>query len=256
MKNLFDWRLPVLAIQFLTRLPTPQIRQFEPALLARSVAWFPAVGLLLGAIIALSAGLLHGEPWLAALVALVLWVWVTGGLHLDGLADMADGLGAAHRDPTRFLAVLKDPHLGSFGVLSLIVQTLAKLILLLLCISSQQWAALILIPAWARSGVFSWQTLPALAPGMAAQFGWQRSRLAGACWWLALALLSLAYSPLLLAAPLVLLAYRQWLLRRLGGVTGDCLGAGIEISETLLLLLLVVAPLLAARISAFAPIWG
>lgn len=45
------------------------------------------------------------DPWLAALLMLVTWVWVTGGLHLDGLDDLADGLGAAHRDPERFLAV-------------------------------------------------------------------------------------------------------------------------------------------------------
>ena len=159
---------------------------------------------------------------------------------MDGLADMSDGLGAAHRDPTRFLAVLKDPHLGSFGVLSLLMQCLLKLVLLMLLVRQQQWAALLLIPAWARSGVFIWQTLPALAPGMAEQFAWKNSSKVAIFWWSALFAISAWFSPALLAAPLVLLAYRQWLKAKLGGVTGDCLGAGIEISESALLLIAVL----------------
>ncbi|MBM5572466.1 MULTISPECIES: adenosylcobinamide-GDP ribazoletransferase [Deefgea] len=241
MKRFFDWREPILAIQFLTRIPTPQIHDFEPSLLAKSVGWFPAVGLVISALL---LGIVYAcallDPWLAAILGLAFWTWITGGLHLDGLADMSDGLGAAHRDPARFLAVLKDPHLGSFGVLSLIIQCLIKLVLLMLIVKQQQWAALLLIPAWARSGVFIWQTLPALAPGMAEQFAWKNSRNAALCWWSTLLTASAYLSPVLLIAPLVLVAYRQWLKAKIGGVTGDCLGAGIEISESGLLLIAVV----------------
>lgn len=241
MKRLIDWREPILAVQFLTRIPTPQIKDFEPALLAKSVGWFPAVGLLLGGLLLgiVYAGALI-DPWLAAILGLAFWVWVTGGLHLDGLADMSDGLGAAHRDPARFLAVLKDPHLGSFGVLSLIIQCLLKLVLLMLVVKLQLWAVLLMIPAWSRSGVFIWQTLPSLAPGMAEQFTWQKSRRAALCWWLALLAASAYFCPVILLAPLILVGYRQWLNVKLGGVTGDCLGAGIEISESALLLMAVL----------------
>lgn len=241
MRTLFDWRLPILAIQFLTRLPTPQIKQFEPRLLAQSVAWFPAVGALIGALLLIPAYSLAHEPWLAAILTLLVWVWVTGGLHLDGLADLSDGLGAAHRDPARFLAVLKDPHLGSFGVLSLILQLALKLILLMLCIRQQHWAAIVLIPAWARSGVYCWQTLPALAPGMAEQFGWQKTPYLGWLWWLVLLGQSAWLSPWLCAALLVIMGYRYWLKHKLGGVTGDCLGAGIEVSESAMLLVLALS---------------
>lgn len=239
-----DLRPAILAVQFLTRLPTPAVRDFEPALLARSVSWFPLVGLLLGALLSalVSAGQLV-DPWLAALLGLLGWMALTGGLHLDGLADMADGLGAAHRDPQRFLAVLKDPHLGSFGVLTLIGQCGAKLVLLMLLARSQPGIALypllLLVPAWARWGVYLWQGLPPLASGMAEQFGWQRSRRAPWLNLIILATLSAWLAPLLLLAPLLCLAYRFWLQRRLGGVTGDCLGAGIELVESGLLLLLV-----------------
>ncbi|MDW5415313.1 adenosylcobinamide-GDP ribazoletransferase [Iodobacter sp. CM08] len=233
---MFDWRKPVLAVQFLTRLPTPQIVDFQPGLLAAAAPWFPVVGLLIGAFLALLgswANLI--DPWLFALVVFLAWTWITGGLHLDGLADMADGLGAAHRDPERFLAVLKDPHLGSFGVLALITQSAAKLVLLMLLAKQQAWLALLLIPAWARLGVLYWSRLPALASGMAEQFAWQKSS-----WslYIILALLLAAsyfLAPPVLAAPLLIWAYAKWLMHKLGGMTGDCLGAGIEITETGLL---------------------
>ncbi|BCL76652.1 adenosylcobinamide-GDP ribazoletransferase [Jeongeupia sp. HS-3] len=233
----FDWRRPVLALQFLTRLPTPHVADFKPELLAGTVGWFPAVGLLIGVLLAVPLALLAPvQPWLAALVGLIIWTWVTGGLHLDGLADMADGLGASHRDPARFLAVLKDPHLGSFGVLVLIIQCAAKLILLMLIARIGHWWLLILAPAWARWGVFFWQTLPPLAPGMAEQFGWQRGN-AGWFWTGLLVAISFLLAPPLLVAPLLVWAYRRWLLKRLGGVSGDCLGAGIELLESALLLI-------------------
>ncbi|QLG88885.1 adenosylcobinamide-GDP ribazoletransferase [Chitinibacter bivalviorum] len=249
MRSIFDWRLPVLAIQFLTRLPTPQIQHFEPSLLAKSVGWFPMVGLIVGGLLLIPAYGLQQEPWLAAVLSLLLWVWVTGGLHLDGLADMADGLGASHRDPARFLAVLKDPHLGSFGVLSLIMQTILKLILLMLCIRSHAWWAILLIPAWARSGVYSWQTLPALAPGMAEQFGWKKTPYLGWSWWLCLLGLSVWLSPWLVLGLAVIVVYRSWLKHKLGGVTGDCLGAGIEMSESALLICAIVGPIIAHTIA-------
>jgi adenosylcobinamide-GDP ribazoletransferase len=241
MSRFFDWREPILAVQFLSRIPTPQIHDFEPALLAKSVGWFPAVGMLIGALLfGIAYTSVQLDPWLAAILGLAFWTWVTGGLHLDGLADMSDGLGAAHRDPARFLAVLKDPHLGSFGVLSLIIQCLLKLVLLMLLVRQQQWAALLLIPAWARSGVFIWQTLPALAPGMAEQFAWKKNSTLAVFWGLVLLAASAWFSPALLAAPMVLIAYRQWLKAKLGGVTGDCLGAGIEVSESAMLLIAVL----------------
>jgi adenosylcobinamide-GDP ribazoletransferase len=233
---MFDWRKPVLAIQFLTRLPTPQINDFQPGLLAAAAPWFPVVGLLIGgflALLAYAANLL--DPWLAALAAFLMWTWITGGLHLDGLADMADGLGAAHRDPARFLAVLKDPHLGSFGVLALIAQSAAKLVLLMLLAKQQAWLELLLIPAWARLGVLYWSRLPPLAPGMAEQFAWQKT--SWSLYLILAMLLAASYylAPSLLLAPLLIWAYAKWLMRKLGGMTGDCLGAGIEISETGLL---------------------
>ncbi|UXY15973.1 adenosylcobinamide-GDP ribazoletransferase [Chitiniphilus purpureus] len=236
------WREAVLAIQFLTRLPTPQWPDFDPMALARAVRWFPAVGLLLGSLIVAAARLgTDIDPWLGALAVLLAWVALTGALHLDGLADLCDALGAAHRDPQRLLAVMKDPHLGSFGVLALLLQCCAKLVLALLLVRAGAWPVLLLAPAWARWGVFAWQLLPPLAPGMAERFAWHRPPHAPWGWAVALAALSAWLAPVLLLAPLAVLGYHCWLARRLGGVSGDCLGAGIELTETALLVSAVVA---------------
>ncbi|MBP9916473.1 MAG: adenosylcobinamide-GDP ribazoletransferase, partial [Thiobacillaceae bacterium] len=84
----------ILAIQFLTRLPTPRVVDFRPEELAGGVVWFPLVGGLVGGLVAAAVwlgGLL--DPWLGALLGLAVWVAVTGALHLDGLADLADALG-------------------------------------------------------------------------------------------------------------------------------------------------------------------
>lgn len=232
------------ALQFLTRVPV-RISQFEPDDFSRSVNWFPVVGLIVGAAMAMSvwAGA-HVSPWMGALFGLVMWVWITGGLHLDGLSDVADGLGAAHRSPERFLEVLRDPHIGAFGTMALVVQMIAKLVLLAEIAAQSPWPilGLVLVPAWARLGPLFWGlTVPPYASGTGERFSWkidpvvvlvEACLLAAASAWAAPSLLGA-----LLVIPLISLYWRA----RLGGVTGDCLGASTEVTETLLLLLLALA---------------
>ncbi len=230
----------IQAFQLLTRLPMPTLGGTgDPA---RAAVWFPLVGLVVGAIVALPLFLVP-DPRLAALLALMLWVGVTGGLHLDGLSDLADALGAAHRDRERFLAVLADPHLGSFGAITLILQLIAKFVLLwLLAESETAWLAVPLIAAWARLGAWVWgQTLPPLKPGLGARFAGQGGYGLTLLWGLALLAASLAWAPALMLAPLALWAWWRFLRQRLGGMNGDCLGAGIEVVEVALLVVLALA---------------
>ena len=246
----------LLAIQFLTRLPVPAVVVYDERALARSAIWFPVVGMLVGACVtlAMAAGLgiarWHGigasGDWLAALAGTVIWVWVTGGLHVDGLADLADALGAAHRDPARFAVVLKDPHTGAFGVMAVVLLLLSKLILLMLWASaSLPLSALLLVAAWGRWGAMVWaRALPALTGGYGERFAWSLRRADLAWSGLLLALLSLWQMPVLL--PAGLLAAGLWyafLRRRLGGMCGDALGAGIEVAEVGMLLVGVVGAL-------------
>ncbi|GGO93619.1 adenosylcobinamide-GDP ribazoletransferase [Stakelama pacifica] len=230
----------IVALNFLTRLPGPRV-DAGPEDFAAAIRLYPLVGLVIGALVA-GAGWLGGQadPWLGALAALLVWVWSTGALHLDGLGDMADALGAAHGDPDRMLSVMRDPHMGSFGAVALILQLAAKLVLLHLLLPVG-WAVLVAIPAVARIGPLVWaRFLPSLRPGGlgASVAGATRVRdligwalvLAGAC----------VLLPVLIAVPLVLAGLGLWFRARLGGMTGDVHGAGIELSESALLALAVL----------------
>ena len=229
----------ILALGFLTRLPLPAVRDFQPAELARALVWFPAAGLVVGAAVALVAALgALLDPWLGALAGVVMWAWITSGLHLDGLADTADALGAAHRDPARFLAVLADPHVGSFGVIALVLQLLAKLVLLhWLLLLELPWLVLVLIPAWARWSAAGWALLlPALKPGLGERVSRNGKRAGWIIGGLALAATS-AVVPPAFAALIPTLLWGVWMRIKLGGHTGDILGAGIEWCESAALLL-------------------
>jgi len=227
------------ALQFLTRLPAPRLGEFQPADLSRSAVWFPVIGTIVGAavVVAVWTGT-HASPWIGALLGLLVWVWTTGGLHLDGLGDVADALAAAHRSPDRFLEVLRDPHIGAFGVIAIVLQLISKLVLLAQVASSQVWLALVLIPAWARWGPLVWsRAVPPLASGSGERFSWEIGYLSIAVYAIALTLLSAWASPILIGALVIIPAIAAYWKYRLGGITGDCLGAGIEVCETLLLLL-------------------
>jgi adenosylcobinamide-GDP ribazoletransferase len=232
----------ILAFQFLTRLPMPQLADFEQEELTTSAIWFPLVGLVIGLLLIIAAQLgLHADSWIAALLVMLVWIGVTGALHLDGAADLADALGASHRDSERFLSVLKDPHIGTFGVTVLMALILSKLVSVAWMVESPDTSlwALLLIPVWARLGSIYWsQSLKSLAAGSGEQFAWRIPDNAVWLWGAALSLLSLITVSLLfvLIAIVSLLLWRAFLQWRLGGMSGDCLGAGIEYCECAMLL--------------------
>ena len=226
----------LIAVQFLTRLPTPRFAVSD-ADFAASIRWFPAVGLIVGPVVA--GGAWAGawlDPWIGALAALVLWVGVTGALHLDGLGDIADAAGAAHKDRARLRAVLADPHVGSFAVVTIVLQLAAKLVLLHLLASAGQFLPIMLIPFAARIGPLAWtRWLPPLHEGLGARFH-GAVRPADIALWSAALLAASWFMPALLAA-FVLIPLWAWRLHRaLGGVSGDGHGAGIELVESGLLL--------------------
>ena len=198
--------------------------------------WFPAVGLIVGALVA-GAGWAGAriDPWTGALGALIVWVAVTGALHLDGLGDIADASGAAHKDRARMLAVLGEPHVGSFAVVAIASQLIAKLVLLHALLDIHAFFAIALTPFAARIGPLLWsRALPDLHAGLGSQFRGAVRPVDFAVW--SLLLIAAAWvSPSLLAAPLVFLFWIWWLMRRIGGISGDGHGAGIEIVESLLL---------------------
>ncbi|MGK2909550.1 MAG: adenosylcobinamide-GDP ribazoletransferase [Sphingobium sp.] len=237
----------IIAVQFLTRLPVPAIVVDDTAF-ARSMRWFPAVGLLIGAAVA-------GAAWagalvdhrLGALAALIVWVGVTGALHLDGLADLTDASGAVHKakeeERDRLLAVLADPHVGSFGVVAIVLQLLSKLVLLDMLIDLRAFGPLVLVPFAARIGplVWTWWLIP-LHHGLAARFRSAIGPVNLAIWAAALAAASW-FAPALLVMPLFVLWWGWYVRRTMGGISGDGHGAGIELIETGLLLGVIITGL-------------
>ncbi|WP_230481959.1 adenosylcobinamide-GDP ribazoletransferase [Sphingomonas sp. Leaf21] len=228
-------RTLIVALGFLTRLPMPRV-EADADDFARAIRLYPVAGLVIGAIVA-GAGWLgtRVDPWTGALLALLAWVWATGALHLDGLADLSDGLGAAHGDRSRLLSVMSDPHIGSFGTVALVMQLLAKLVLLHL-VPPQGWLGIMLIPAAARIGPLAWaRWLPPLKPGGLGALVAGAARPYDPVIWLVVLLASSWFSPPLLAAPLAIGVLAWWFHRRLGGMSGDVHGAGIELTETAML---------------------
>ena len=230
----------VIALQFLTRLPMPAI-VVDDAAFARSMRWFPAVGLVIGAAVA-------GAAWAGALVdhrlgalgALVVWVGLTGALHLDGLSDFADASGAAHKgkgdDRDRLLAVLADPHVGSFGVVAIVLQLLSKLVLLHMLIDVRAFGSLVLVPFAARIGPLVWtRWLMPVHQGLAARFRSAIGPVDLLVWAIALGAASWL-TPSLVVTPLLILWWCWHVRRTIGGISGDGHGAGIELIETGLLL--------------------
>jgi adenosylcobinamide-GDP ribazoletransferase len=226
----------LLATQFLTRLPVPATREYSEREMSSSAWWFPLIGAAVGCIVALAVfvGSLQ-SPWLAAVLGVITWTWITGAMHLDGLADLSDALGASHGDPRKFFAVLADPHVGTFGVVSIVSVLLLKFVLIAE-LPRSALLALVLIPAWARLGTLAWtRWLPSLKGGRARQLA-DGLPLASIVGWTVLLLAASAFvAPVLLLAPAAIAAWGIWLRARLGGVTGDCLGAGVEITEVLML---------------------
>lgn len=235
----------VLALQFLTRLPLPAVRAGKEDF-AGAMVWFPLAGVAVGGIVAGGwwLGLRSGDGWIAALTGLAAWVAITGALHLDGLGDVADGAGVAHksagRDRERLSAVMADPHVGSFAVVAIVLQLAAKLVLLHALLPGQVWA-LALVPVLARMAPLVWTlVLPPLHEGLGSLFR-KAVRWPHVAAWGVLALaLGLAAAPPLLVLFLAVPLWAWWLKSRIGGISGDGHGAGIELVETALLAALVL----------------
>jgi adenosylcobinamide-GDP ribazoletransferase len=231
-----------IAIMYFTRLPGFKTSSSGADDLSRAAPWLPLVGLLIGVAVAFAvwAGA-HVAPSIAALLGLFVWVVITGGLHLDGLGDVADALAASHRSPDRFLEVVHDPRIGAFGVMAIAMQLLAKLVLLAQISGVASLAALVLIPAWARWGALVLSlTVPSVAAGAGERFSQRIDVRVVAGEAVALAIVSIWLAPALLGVFLIVPALIAYWRHRLGGINGDCLGASIEVSETLLLFLLAV----------------
>ena len=261
----------LLSLQYFTRIQLPgRLAAWVgwcPIMLRASTAHFPGVGLLVGSLVALFTWVLllllpatASASLVAAALGTALSVRLTGALHEDGLSDVADGLGGSY-DRNRSLEIMKDSHIGAFGAVTLMLALLCKVALLGLLgelSASLLVAALILAPVVSRT----WPLLtirllknvsdPARSKSklMADQIS-TRALVTGFVWlFLVLAVavygqaatnfiaLDLSNAGLLQALAIALVAsllawawMTRWFARRLGGYTGDCLGATQQVCE-------------------------
>jgi adenosylcobinamide-GDP ribazoletransferase len=245
-------RLLCAATQFLTRLPAPRLREFDPSWLSQSTRYFPLIGVLIGLVNLLVWWIASRRLPASVAIGLMMAVsmLLTGAFHEDGLADTCDGLGGGS-SRERVLAIMKDSRIGAFGAIGLFLMlglkwtTLAALPSALFVESVaashmlSRWCAIGLIAFlpyvredadakskpfagalsggnWILSGVLG---LLALAP-----FAWAYRRNGGPLDWAALGVGACAAAAVTLAAGL-------YLRRRIGGYTGDCLGAVQQLAE-------------------------
>ncbi len=211
--------------------------------------FFPAAGAVLGAIVASTAYVLSPRlpPSLCAALLVALLAWLTGALHLDGLADMADGFGGG-RTPEDVLRIMRDHAIGAYGASTLVLTLIVKVAAVAALLSSGDAAPwLVLAPAlarWAPAALSHFLPYARPGGGLGATVTEHRSRgtLIGATA-LALAVAigaaGIAGSLAFLAVAAFAAAHGAACRKRIGGVTGDTLGAATESAEALVLVIAV-----------------
>ena len=230
------------AIAFLTRLPVGRLAVFDAADVAHSAGWFPLVGGLLGAICSAEAALLKGylPPGVVAVLLVLLDALLTGAMHFDGLADTADGFGGgqSHED---ILRIMRDHAIGSYGGLALIVLVALKVTAYAALLKQSYWMpALILTPALGRwSILLLTAALPYARLSASVIEGMGILPLFWGTATIAMALSAAMSARACIAVAIVVLVtacFGFYCRHRIAGITGDTLGANVQLCESAALL--------------------
>ncbi|SFE18422.1 cobalamin-5'-phosphate synthase [Paenibacillus algorifonticola] len=252
----------VAAIQFLTRIPVPLTVPFEPQVLSRSAAYFSIAGGIIGGIVML--GFAAVQSWLpagpGAVLLLALWLALSGALHMDGWMDTADGV-LSHRSRERMLEIMKDSRVGAMGVIAAVLLLLFKFTVLYELLSRTESAyvlpLLVIIPAWSRwwmaAAIVLW---PSARQGEGIGALFQAVSLRHVWSGFVLTFLLACGTGLAFGLPISTSAFTAagaaavtmatgtimsfWLVRKLGGLTGDTYGALNEGIEAILLFALLL----------------
>lgn len=236
-------------IAFLSRIPVPGAATFDAADVGRATLLFPLVGALLGGVLVLARHVFSPAlpPLVAAFLLLAVGALLTGALHLDGLADMADGFGGGHTKED-VLRIMRDHLIGAYGAVALLLCVgLKASALAALLERGQADLPLVVAPAMGRwASVFLGRFLPyarrsgGLGSAMTDHVGWME--LSGAT------LLALGMTGGLLGwrggvvfagVTAVTAIQGAWCMQRIGGITGDTMGANTEVCETLVFVVLL-----------------
>jgi len=237
-------RSAVAAVTFLTAIPLGRGTEVGGRDLRGGLVLFPVVGALIGALTAAVAwgAALAVPSFPAAVLGVAAGVLVTAAMHLDGLADTADGVGAAlaGRDPS---SVMHDPRLGTFGGAALSLDLLLKISVLSALVAGPRFPVeAIAAGALGRAAAIALIAALPYAGSESGTGGWTRGFGLGRCL-AAIAMTSAigvfaagsAFGVMAATGLVVVVIVGGWSRRRLGGVTGDTLGAAAELTETLAL---------------------
>ena len=234
----------LLALQFLTRIPTPHLKDFSERDIGLSQYYYPLVGLIIGLILVVSSQLISlPSGGLEAALLLTIWVLITGALHIDGLADCADAWVGGYGDKEKTLSIMKDPQSGPIAVTLVVCVLLIKFTAIEAVITNEAWAALILAPVISRSMLpLLFHTTPYVrAKGLGSALTQHKSHLLH----IFIQSLSIGFvfyfigiNTLLIifAALIVFMLIRLISINRLNGITGDVAGALVELSEVVVLI--------------------
>jgi len=234
-----------IALQFMTRFPTPRIESTSPGDLGKAAAFFPLVGVIVGCSAALAFVLLQRALPLSVSVlgAIIFATFITNGLHEDGFADAFDGFGGGW-SKERTLEIMRDSRIGVYGVLALVFLVLSKLHLLSALAPNQIWRWLIVghvASRWSPLVLGAWLP-PARREGLGKLVAKQTGAFEIVIGTMTVALVLLltirwqaALAVFLVTGLVTLLCglYFRW---RLQGVTGDCMGAASQFTEVALYL--------------------
>lgn len=230
----------VVAFQFLTRLYLPINVEWDTANLRRSLMWFGLVGAFIGVILAGAMTLFNRFdliPAVSAIIILLIWIFITGGMHIDGISDMADGFFSM-RDKEKTLEIMKDSHVGAFGVITIVFLLLIKFEMLkeFIIIEKNVWL-LILPPTIAR-----------IAAGLVLSF-YETTKKSGLgytfhssdprIFWAIGFIVTLIISSILNIKSLIFIGIAilvsnlmaLWAKKKIGGLNGDIYGAIVETVE-------------------------
>lgn len=244
----------LLTLQFFSTFPVKKNLPMEKAQLNAMYILLPMLGLLFGSILALTALLVRettaSGSLLLALILVVLSLALSGGLHMDGLADVADAF-FSYQEKEKRLEIMGDPRIGAFGTMALIVMVAGKLIIVSETALKVSLWMILFIPAISRIGlllIFS-STQSAKSSGLAAFFQSRTDHQKIARWGLLWLVLIMSAAAILVSWQLALVIilsfligsfwYRSWCLKHFGGVTGDLFGTYIEGMELLLWIILL-----------------
>ncbi len=239
----------LIALQFLTRIPVTVKGNIEEEDLLKSVYFYPLIGLIIGIVLLIINQLVSGvmPSGVKPTVILASLVFLTGGLHMDGFMDTMDALGSGAKKE-KALEIMKDSRVGAFGVLGAVILLIVKLSFLQNLSINLFPVALLVMPILSRLAVVASMPMAdyaregyGLGKVMIDKVSWKQV-LVAAVFSLLIVFPVIGFKVLSISAVLMifLMLWNGYLKRKIGGITGDTLGATIEMTEVVILTVMLM----------------